>query len=112
MPHMGRRLGHFLDRAPGERTLGSRLHDVLRAFVCVMPLEEQPVLTLVLQSLGAHQVKAPAQLLPREIEDEMSLLHARVSIPSRRPRTAIPHQYGSPAVLALGNDPLEVRVIE
>src|SRR6266851_7977353 len=62
--------------------------------------------------MGLHQRPAALELLAIELEFEMSLGVARDRVAFRDPRSPVPQQYRTAAVLLLGNDPFEGSVLD
>ena len=75
-----------------------------------------PWLALVLVPVGADEDEAPGQLLALEVEVELALVDGggRVGVvrAGRLPRPPVPHDHVAPAVGALGDDALEVEVLD
>ena len=80
-----------------------------RLDVRVALLDEQPVL---LALLDLHERPLAVELVAAQLEEELALLESFAPILERDPLAAVPHDHAARAVVALGDDPLEVAVLE
>ena len=97
----------LLDREPREHRFGWQ-RTILRN-VAVPFLDEEP---LFLALLELHQRPLAVQLVAPELEQELPLLHPLVRVLERDPHASVPHDHRAGAVVALGDDPFEVTVLE
>jgi hypothetical protein len=112
VPHPVGRGGDLLDgaaRQHARRLAGDDVDAIAR--VVVAALEQEPVLAAI-AGAGPHQVPAAAQLLAVQRERQLALRHAVARVALGLPGAAIPDHHGAAAVLALGDDALEVGVVE
>ncbi len=77
--------------------------------VRVTLLDEEPLLHAL---LDLHERPLAAQLVALQVEEELALLQALEGILEGDPHPAVPHDHGARAVVACGNDPLEIAVLE
>ncbi len=107
---------HLLDAEPADHTLGALGGDAVlvgRAHEVVALLDEQPALAALVGSrLEAHENPAALELVAVELELEVALGKTGVRVGDRLPRPAVPHDHLAGAVLAGGDDALEVGVVE
>ena len=107
-----RRAGaHLLDGQAGQHRLRKALGRLVGAGESVGLLEQQPVLR---RAAHARERPAPAQLDPEELDVEPAgaqLLGRRGALQQAVP-AAIPHDDGAGAVVAVGDDALEVGVLD
>src|SRR6185503_8756022 len=79
-------------------------------------LDQQPIVALatVAVMFHAHEHKTALQLLTREREFQLSLAQSSVDIlrAFRHPESSIPQHHGAAAILALGNRPFKVTIVE
>src|SRR5207237_3536769 len=79
-------------------------------------LDQQPcliaALATVLAAMGLHQRPAALELLAVELELETSLGIVRDGIAFRDPRSPVPQQYCTAAVLLCGDDAFEGSVLD
>ena len=108
--------GDFLHRAPRRDRVRRLLQDIParhRLRILVIGLEQQPLLLLIARpAFGADQVPAPVELLAIEVEREVALGVTLRRIAFRAPEAAVPDHDRAAAVLAFGDDPLEISVID
>src|SRR5262245_23556068 len=92
------------------------LQDVGRALGprrLVIRLEQQPRLLLLARlARHAHEMPGALQLLALEAEFQMALAVAEFGVGLGRPGAAVPHHDGAAAILAFGDDALEIAVFE
>src|SRR3954463_5481998 len=79
-------------------------------------LDEQPVVSFALLAVAAQADQHPSAFQPLAVHDELEMafgdLLLRRAVADRLPSAAIPQQHRGAAVLALGDGPLEVAVVE
>src|SRR5207302_15172 len=81
--------------------------------ILVLGLDQQPVLlAAALAALHAHEVPAPLELAAAELELEVALGQLLVRVALGRPASTVPDDDAAGAVLALGDAPLELGIIE
>ncbi len=99
---------HLVDGQAGENR---RLLELVagRRDVRVALLDEQPVL---LALLHLHERPVAVKLVAAQLEEELAFGESLAPILERDPFAAIPHDHAARAVVALGNDALEVAVFE
>ena len=81
-----------------------------------MALYEQPVGALAILAIGTKPRKHPAAVESFAFYEEVQLAAAKLlfrrPVAHRLPMAAIPELYRAAAILALGNGPFEVAVVE
>ena len=97
----------LVDGQAGEHGFG-RQRPVFRD-VAVLLLDEQPLLLALLE---LHQGPLTVELVATQLEEELPFLHALVWILERHPAPAVPDNDRPRAVIAFGDEPLEVPVLE
>jgi hypothetical protein len=99
---------HFIDRQAGQHR---GLLELIagRLDVRVALLDEQPVL---LALLHLHERPVAVKLVAAQLEEELALGESLTPILERDPLAAVPHDHAARAVVALGDDTLEVPVLE
>ena len=109
------RCRHVLDRPAGldRAWLAPRAsHRVASLRVLVLGLDQQPVLLAALPPLHVHEMPAAFELARLQLELEMALRQPACGIALRRPAAAVPDDHAAGAVLALGDAPLELGIVE
>src|SRR6266853_3637551 len=106
MPDVLALLRDVLETAPGEHAFGRIVDDPsVGASLCerIVFLDQEPslvaALATVLAAMGLHQRPAALELLAVELELEMALGVARHRVAFRDPRSPVPQQYRTAAVL-------------
>src|ERR1700757_4504183 len=85
----------------------------MRAGEFVVALDQEPVVAFLARlALHPHEVPAPVELLPMELELEMALLQAPVRISNRLPCSIVPYDDRAAAIFALGDRALEISVFQ
>src|SRR5690606_22582587 len=86
--------------------------DVSRGIGGLIALLEQNPTFLLILVLKSGQHPAPGQLLARQPELEIAGFEALFDIVHRGPDTAIPDDHRAAAILALGDNTLEIGIFE
>src|SRR5689334_1478632 len=99
---------HFLDGEPRQHRLFGEL--VAGAFYPrVALLDEEPI---ALALLDLHERPLAMELVPFQLEQELSLLQPLAPIFERDPFAAVPDDHAPGAIVPLRDDALEVAVLE
>src|SRR5690606_17299211 len=80
----------------------------------VVLVQQQPLVAPGLVGAGSHEDEAATQLLAAHVQVQLALLQfaSRVTRLVRRPGAGVPDDHVAAAVLAGGDDPLEVEVLQ
>src|SRR5262245_48731097 len=79
----------------------------------IVCLYQQPVLLAAFVApLHVHEMPATPQLAALQLELEMALGQTFMGIAHRRPAAPVPDDNAAGTILALGNAPLELAVVE
>ncbi|MEZ5332470.1 MAG: hypothetical protein R2991_10560 [Thermoanaerobaculia bacterium] len=93
----------------GEDGPGRQLLGVLAGGGAVGLLDQQPLLGIPRR---LHQRPETAQLVTAQLEEQLALAHALLGLEVMDGGTAVPDDHRAGAVVALGDQPLEVAVLE
>ena len=82
--------------------------------ILIVMLDQQPVGAFAAESVAphAHQHPAAFQLFPRQHEFEIAFGQHFFGVAIRLPEAAIPQHHRAAAILAFGNGPFKIAVIE
>ena len=101
----------FVDRQAGEdRVVGVVLRSPVGVHVGISLLDQEPV--IVLPTLGADERPSSLELVPLEVEQELTLLHPLIGVLHGPPDPPVPDDGRSGTVVVGRNHPLEVGIFD